>query len=140
MSTDEGDIVLDPFVGTGTTAISAKRLGRSYIGFDLDEKYVTITNDKLMLVEPLSKLGNYWVSFYLNEIVTIRDKDWEGLKEYFVIPDNPADIDKMPIYPKKNFMIHTPLCAKKDYATDLFSDLDSKLIITRHDQEDKKNT
>jgi len=34
MTTDEGDIILDPFVGTGTTAIAAKRLGRKYIAID----------------------------------------------------------------------------------------------------------
>ena len=39
MSTDENDIVLDPFNGTGTTAIAAKRLGRQFIGFDLTVHY-----------------------------------------------------------------------------------------------------
>lgn len=40
LSTMPGDIVLDPFNGIGTTTATAKRLGRRYIGYDLDEKYV----------------------------------------------------------------------------------------------------
>lgn len=47
MSSDEGDIILDPFIGTGTTAIAAKRLGRTYIGIDIDTDYVNIARDKL---------------------------------------------------------------------------------------------
>ncbi len=86
LSTDEGDTVLDPFSGTGTTAISAKRLGRNYIGFELDREYVEISRKKLEAVEPNFKLGESWVSFYLNEIITIRDADWEKLKKYFIIP------------------------------------------------------
>ena len=34
-STDEGDIVLDPFMGTGTTGRVANRLGRSFVGYDI---------------------------------------------------------------------------------------------------------
>ena len=93
MSTDENDIVLDPFVGTGTSVIAAKRLGRQFIGIDIDEKHVNITRNKLSKETPNSKIGNVWVSFYLDEIVTIRDKDWEKIKLYFTIPDNIKDID-----------------------------------------------
>ncbi|HOV33206.1 MAG TPA: site-specific DNA-methyltransferase, partial [Candidatus Hydrogenedens sp.] len=59
MSTDEGDIVLDPFVGTGTTAIAAKKLGRRFIGIDIDSKYVEITKRKLGEVEPTQINGCY---------------------------------------------------------------------------------
>ena len=93
MSTDENDIVLDPFVGTGTTVIAAKRLGRKFIGIDIDEKYVNITKNKLSKELANSKVDDIWVSFYLNEIVTIRDKDWEKLESYFSIPKNIKDID-----------------------------------------------
>jgi len=40
-------IVLDPFVGSGTTAIAAKNLGRKYIGIDINEEYVNIALKRL---------------------------------------------------------------------------------------------
>jgi site-specific DNA-methyltransferase (adenine-specific) len=92
-STNEDDIVLDPFVGTGTTVIAAKRLGRRFIGIDIDEKYVKITEDKLSRTPKDSKIGDVWVSLYLDEIATIRDKDWIKLEESFLIPENIKDID-----------------------------------------------
>lgn len=39
MSSNPGDIILDPFLGSGTSLVAAKRLGRSGIGFELDENY-----------------------------------------------------------------------------------------------------
>ena len=93
MSTDENDIVLDPFVGTGTTVIAAKRLGRRFIGIDIDEKYVNITKNKLSKELSNSKIGDIWVSFYLDEIVTIMDIDWVESVQHFLIPENTVDID-----------------------------------------------
>ena len=40
-------IVLDPFAGTGTTALAAKDLGRSYLGIDLVEKYCECARRRL---------------------------------------------------------------------------------------------
>jgi site-specific DNA-methyltransferase (adenine-specific) len=86
MTTDEGDIALDPFNGTGTTVIAAKRLGRKYIGIELDKKYVTIAEEKLIHVQADSHIDGIWMSKYLNVIATIRDKDWDALREHFYIP------------------------------------------------------
>jgi site-specific DNA-methyltransferase (adenine-specific) len=87
MCTDEGDIVLDPFVGTGTTAVAAKRLGRHFIAIDIDPKYVEMTQRKLEKVYP-TKIGDCYVSIFLGQVVTIRDKDWEKLRPYFRIPED----------------------------------------------------
>ena len=40
-------VVLDPFLGSGTTCVVAKRLGCNYLGFDIDEKYVEVAKQKL---------------------------------------------------------------------------------------------
>jgi site-specific DNA-methyltransferase (adenine-specific) len=42
-----GDTVLDPFAGSGTTAMAAKQLGRNYIGIELDQEYSRIAQDRL---------------------------------------------------------------------------------------------
>ncbi len=93
MSSEENDIILDPFMGTGTTAIASKRLGRNFIGFEKDKKYCEIANKKVKSENFLSKIGECWVSFYLNEIVSLREKDWDMLKQYFEIPKDIKNID-----------------------------------------------
>ena len=42
-STNKGDIVLDPFNGSGTTGVVAKELGRNYIGIDLEKSFLDLT-------------------------------------------------------------------------------------------------
>lgn len=46
-SSQEGDIVLDPFLGSGTTAVAAITLSREAIGFELDEKYFTVAQKRI---------------------------------------------------------------------------------------------
>lgn len=93
MSTDVGDIVLDPFAGTGTSLVAAKRLGRSYIGLELDPNYVQISQKNLASTEATSKLHDAWVSIYLDKIVTLRDKDWGQLQEHFIIPTPKKELE-----------------------------------------------
>jgi len=51
LSTNPGDVVLDAFSGTGTTAVAAVKLGRRYVAIDIDENYVRITKEKIAEVE-----------------------------------------------------------------------------------------
>ena len=47
LTTEEGDLVLDPFMGSGTTALVSQHLNRKWMGFEIDEKYATITNERI---------------------------------------------------------------------------------------------
>ena len=50
---NEGDIVLDPFMGSGTTAKVARALGRKYIGFEISQEYVDLANKRLQETKTL---------------------------------------------------------------------------------------
>jgi site-specific DNA-methyltransferase (adenine-specific) len=57
--TEKGDVVLDPFVGSGSTAVAAANLGRVYIGFDISEEYCNYARQRLAsATEQLSLLEN----------------------------------------------------------------------------------
>ena len=46
-STEEGQVVLDPFCGSGTTGVEALRYGRKFIGIDVSEEYMEISKRRL---------------------------------------------------------------------------------------------
>ena len=52
-SSKPGDLVLDPFNGSGTTGAVAKRLGRSYIGFERDKTYAAAAEKRIAAILPL---------------------------------------------------------------------------------------
>jgi modification methylase len=54
-TTDPGDVVLDPFFGSGTTGAVAKRLGRRWIGIDRDETYAKAALERIRITEPLAR-------------------------------------------------------------------------------------
>lgn len=47
LTTKEGDLVLDPFMGSGTTAMVAKQLNRKWMGFEIDDTYSSIIEERL---------------------------------------------------------------------------------------------
>ena len=46
-STEEGQVILDPFCGSGTTGVEAVRFGRKFIGIDVSEEYLEISKKRL---------------------------------------------------------------------------------------------
>ncbi|AWB21852.1 site-specific DNA-methyltransferase [Methylobacterium currus] len=54
-SSNPGDVVLDPFFGTGTTGAVAKRLGRHFIGIEQEPAYAAAARERIAGIEPLSR-------------------------------------------------------------------------------------
>lgn len=71
-SSNPGDIVFDPFLGSGTTSTVAKKLGRQFFGVELDEMYACLTEKRLEMAEIESRIqgyceGVFWERNSLNE-------------------------------------------------------------------------
>ncbi len=58
-SSDEGDLILDPFNGSGTTGAVAHKLGRKYIGIEMDDKFLELTKKRILATRQQKKLKNY---------------------------------------------------------------------------------
>lgn len=54
-STKPGDVILDPFFGSGTTGAVAKRLGRHFVGIEREQDYIDAASARIDAVEPLGK-------------------------------------------------------------------------------------
>lgn len=64
-ATDPGAVVLDTFMGSGTTAVACLRTGRNYIGFELDEKYHAIAMERIAAETPAAA-----------EVAAAEEEDW----------------------------------------------------------------
>ena len=126
MSGNEGDLVLDPMVGVGTTCIAAKRMGMHYIGIDVDENYCKIAKEKLSRTEE-TKINGAYVSIFMNRVVSIRNKDLSkilGSTKHIALRVNSHESkqistgqllkEKKPRRPKENLEKYTLTVEEKD--------------------------
>lgn len=58
-SSNPGDVVFDPFLGSGTTSVVAKKLGRRYTGIEIDESYGCLAEKRLALAESNQRIQGY---------------------------------------------------------------------------------
>jgi len=58
-SSEEGDFVFDPFLGSGTTSVVAKKLGRHYCGIEVDKTYCCLAEKRLELAEKDKNIQGY---------------------------------------------------------------------------------
>ncbi|MEW5995157.1 MAG: DNA methyltransferase [Candidatus Zixiibacteriota bacterium] len=77
-STQEGDLIFDPFVGSGTTSVVAKKLGRKYVGVEIDTTYCCLTEKRLAMADHDSSIqgyadGVFWERNSLNNQLAVRN-------------------------------------------------------------------
>lgn len=58
-SSKKGDVILDPFLGSGTTSVVAKKLGRRFIGFESDEKFASLAEKRIFLAQQDDPIQGY---------------------------------------------------------------------------------
>jgi len=58
-SSKKGDVVLDPFLGSGTTSVAAKKLGRRYIGIEIDKYFACVAEKRLEMAETDRRIQGY---------------------------------------------------------------------------------
>jgi site-specific DNA-methyltransferase (adenine-specific) len=85
-STNEGDIILDPFCGSGTSSVVAKKLGRRYVGIERDESFCCLAEKRLEMAEVDAGIqgyrdGVFWERNTMNYKITKAIKERNSFNE-----------------------------------------------------------
>ena len=76
----EGDIILDPFVGTGTTCVVAKKMNRRFVGIDISASYIEHARGRLYKAKENAHV-NFLVGKTSHESKSKLDETWEVIKK-----------------------------------------------------------
>lgn len=123
IATDEEDIVLDPFCGSGTTLVAAKLLNRKYIGIDISEDAIKVTKDRISNpIKTESELLNNGIEKYINK----NKEELEILNSIGAIPvQRNSGIDGFILNKEKNEKI----AVKIQKSTEELNEAKNKLIV-----------
>ena len=83
-STDPDGVVFDPFLGSGTTSVVAKKLGRRYVGVEIEREYCCLAEKRLALAEELPAIQGYADGVFW-ERNTLAEQDSDIRKQQSVI-------------------------------------------------------
>lgn len=86
-----GGLILDPFMGSGTTAIAAKRCGRDFVGFELNPEYCQIIENRLASPEAQLTLQNNRPTEPMRAKIVGLKKGKRGRKSSKALPANEPD-------------------------------------------------
>ncbi len=73
-SSDPGDVVFDPFLGSGTTSVVAKKLGRGYVGIEQEKLYCCLAQRRLEMVEQDASIQGYTNGYFWERNVALSDR------------------------------------------------------------------
>lgn len=79
-SSNEGDVVFDPFLGSGTTAVVSRKLGRRFFGIELDETYCCLVEKRLEMAEADSSIQGYSGGVFWERNTLEQQKKKSGLQ------------------------------------------------------------
>ena len=77
-SSNRGDFVFDPFLGSGTTAVVAKKLGRRFLGIEIDHTYCCWSLKRLAIAEENAAIQGYVGGVFLDRNASIRRTPRQG--------------------------------------------------------------
>jgi site-specific DNA-methyltransferase (adenine-specific) len=85
-SSKDGDLVFDPFLGSGTTSVVSKKLRRKYVGVEIDELYGCLTEKRLELVNENSEIQGYYNGTFWERNSAIQQYCSKNKENIFEIP------------------------------------------------------
>ncbi len=77
-SSNPGDVVFDPFLGSGTTSVAAKKLSRHYVGIEQEELYACWAQKRLALAEQDASIQGYAGGYFWERNVSVSERRGEG--------------------------------------------------------------
>lgn len=97
-SSNENDIVLDPFLGSGTTSVVAKKLKRRYLGIEIDKQYCLWAEQRLEMADTNAEIqgyvdGVFWERNSLAEQIAAKNKTEQKVEKKASLPSEQTFFD-----------------------------------------------